>query len=77
MVTDEGFELSQENFSDFRLPNEGNFFMDDRAEEPNYAKRAEPCMSDCKPGPVTITQRARVLDVTPDSEEEPAGGAVD
>ncbi|MEQ8357162.1 MAG: c-type cytochrome [Kiloniellaceae bacterium] len=77
VVTDEGFELSQENFSDFRLPNEGNFFMDDRAEEPNYAKRAEPCMSDCKPGPVTITQRARVLDVTPDSEEEPAGGAVD
>ncbi len=78
VVTDEDFELSQENFTAVRLPNEENFFMDDRAEEAHYAAKDEPCMTDCKPGPVTITQRARVLDVTPDSDDNEQGvGAVD
>lgn len=78
VVTDEAFELSKENFTSIQLPNEANFFMDDRAEEAHYAVKDEPCMTDCKPGPVTITQRARVLDVTPDSENDEQGvGAVD
>jgi cytochrome c len=35
-------------------------------------------MTDCKPGPVSITQRARVLDVTPDGGDDEQGvGAVD
>jgi cytochrome c len=78
VVTDEDFELSKENFTSMRLPNEENFFMDDRAEEAHQAAKGEPCMTDCKPGPVTITQRARVLDVTPDSGDDEQGvGAVD
>jgi cytochrome c len=78
VVTDEDFELSSDNFTEVRLPNEDNFFMDDRAEEAHYVKDGEPCMTDCKPGPVEITMRARVLDVTPEHEDENAGqGSVD
>ena len=78
VVTDEEFELSKENFSEVRLPNEENFFMDDRDAETHYAKKGEPCMSGCKPEPVKITMRARVLDVTPDSDQGEEGlGGVD
>jgi len=78
VVTDEEFELSSENFNEVRLPNEENFFMDDRAEEQHYAAKAEPCMSECKPGPVEITKRAAVLDVTPEGGDDDQGvGAVD
>jgi cytochrome c len=78
IVTDEEFELSKENFASVRLPNEENFFMDDREAEAHYAAKAEPCMTDCKPGPVRITKRAAVLDVTPDAGNEDQGvGAVD
>ncbi|HMA15568.1 MAG TPA: c-type cytochrome [Kiloniellaceae bacterium] len=77
VVTDETFELSRENFTSMRLPNEANFFMDDRDQEAHYAAKGEPCMTDCKPA-VEITQRARVLDVTPDSGDDEQGvGAVD
>ncbi|MEO3430471.1 c-type cytochrome [Pelagibius sp. CAU 1746] len=78
VVTDDEFVLSNENFSEIRLPNEDNFFMDDRGEEAHYLKKGEPCMTDCKPDPVEITMRARVLDVTPDAADDEQGvGAVD
>lgn len=78
VVTDEEFELSSDNFAEIHLPNEENFFMDDRDEEAHYAQKDEPCMSDCKPGPAEITMRAQVLDVTPDSDDGEQGvGAVD
>ncbi|WP_223475223.1 c-type cytochrome [Oricola indica] len=77
IVEDEEFELSNENFTDIHLPNEENFIPDDREQEAHYADKSEPCMTDCKPDPVGITMRARVLDVTPDSEEENTGGAID
>jgi len=78
VVTEEEFELSNENFTSIRLPNEDNFIADDRASEPHYAKGVEPCMSECKPGPVEITARAQILDVTPDGEgDESTGGGID
>lgn len=78
VVDDEEFELSNENFASVRLPNETNFFDDNRMDEPHYAKGVEPCMSDCKPGPVEITARAQVLDVTPEGEgDENTGGGID
>ncbi|MEF2552819.1 c-type cytochrome [Aurantimonas sp. A2-1-M11] len=78
IVSDEAFELSNENFTSIEMPNSGAFIPDDRELEAHYKTDAEPCMSDCKPGPVTITMRAQVLDVTPDSGAEgPAGGNVD
>jgi len=65
-LVDEDFELSSDNFSDIRLPNEHNFKLDDRALESHYKRSVGPCMSDCIKGDAVITQRARVLDVTPD-----------
>ena len=59
LLRDEDFELSKENFTSVHLPNEENFFMDDREEEPQYASKAEPCMTDCK-AEVKITKRAAV-----------------
>lgn len=78
IVEDEEFELSKENFTEMRLPNEANFMADNRLSEPHYAKGGEPCMTDCKPGPVQITARAQVIDVTPDGEgDENSGGGID
>ena len=77
IVDDEGFELSKDNFLEHRLPNEKNFIPDGRAEEAHYVNRGEPCMQNCTDAPVEITMRARVLDVTPDGEDDQGGGAVD
>ncbi len=80
VVTEEDFELSKENFTEIRLPNEDNFIADTRPEEPQYADKAEPCMTDCKPAPVTVVMRARILDVTPgsvDDDEAAGAGGVD
>lgn len=67
-LADEDFELSHTNFSDISLPNVDNFIPDSREEEPDFVMHGEPCMSDCIAGQVTVSQRARVLDVTPDTE---------
>lgn len=65
-LVDDEFVLSKENFAEVKMPNEENFFMDDREESPVFAKR-EVCMTDCKET-VEITARARVIDVTPETE---------
>lgn len=78
IVDDEEFELSNGNFASVKLSNEANFIDDDRAQEPFYVDRSEPCMSDCKPGKAEITMHAAVLDVTPESgSEDNAGGGID
>jgi len=77
IVTDEDFELSKENFLDIPLPNEANFFPDDRKQEKHYAVKAEPCMTNCLEGQATVAQRARVLDVTPDKDEGDGSASVE
>ena len=67
-IVEDDFVLSKDNFGDVKMPNEDGFFADDRMETEIW-KDPQRCMKDCKPGPVEITMRARVLDVTPDSEE--------
>lgn len=73
VVTDEDFELTRENFTSIRLPNEESFIDDDREAEPHYADKGEPCMSDCIPGSATIKMHAAVLNVTP-GDGTPAAG---
>jgi cytochrome c len=70
MVEDD-FELSNENFSDFAMPNADGFFMDDRAEVEYPRFTREPCMENCAED-VEITMQAAVLDVTPETEESEA-----
>lgn len=67
VVDDEEFELSKANFTSIRLPNEDNFFFDPRPETPIFHK-TETCMENCK-NEAKIISRARILDVTPDTEE--------
>ncbi len=73
-LVDEEFELSRENFTGIRLPNEANFTDDPRPDIP-LAAETPPCMTDCKPE-VRITMRAAVLDVTPEDGDNPSGAAV-
>ncbi|WP_346895915.1 c-type cytochrome [uncultured Roseibium sp.] len=80
LVDDEDFELSDKNFTDIHMPNEENFVADDRYDEPVYAEKKEPCMKDCTADAVSITMRARILDVTPgsgDDDENAGAGSVD
>lgn len=65
-LVDEEFVLSNENFTEVRLRNEDNFFMDDRLETEFPLFTQEACMTDCKET-VEITMHASMLDVTPDS----------
>ncbi|MCB1480058.1 MAG: c-type cytochrome [Tepidamorphaceae bacterium] len=64
-LVEDDFELSNENFTDVRLPNEANFYMDDRDDVELAKFSGEVCMTDCKEK-VEITARAAVVDVTPD-----------
>lgn len=75
-LVDEDFELSRENFTEQRLPNESGFFDDDRPVMELASFEGEPCMENCKET-VEITARARVLDVTPDTgdDDQASGGA--
>ena len=67
-LVEEDFELSNKNFSSISLPNENNFFHDNRntLENKQFVKR---CMQNCKPD-VKITKRAVVLNVTPNTKIE-------
>lgn len=64
-LVDDDFTLSHENFQEVRLPNEENFYLDDRAEVELALFSDEVCMENCKDN-VEITMRAAVLDVTPE-----------
>lgn len=74
MIEDD-FELSRETFFDVEMPNAGGFILDDRAETEYAIWRGEPCMENCKDGPVEVTMRAMVLDVTPEEEGDEAAPA--
>ncbi|WP_323785885.1 c-type cytochrome [Thalassovita sp.] len=66
-LVEDDFVLSNENFLDVEMPNANGFIVDDRdTSEAHFW--TEPCMENCKSGDVTITMRARVLDVTPQEE---------
>ncbi len=76
-LVDEEFELSDQNFTDIRLPNENNFMSDTRDEEPTHQIVGEPCMQNCLPGIVKVINRAQILNVTPDAEEASDAPTVD
>jgi len=69
-VVKDDFELTKENFTSVKMPNEGGFFDDDR-ETTEKAFWRTPCMTDCLPGPAKVVGRARVLDVTPETKGAP------
>ncbi|RXF69886.1 c-type cytochrome [Hansschlegelia zhihuaiae] len=62
------FVLSKENFPK-NLPNEKNFYDDDRETTEKAFWKKDPCMANCKER-VEITNHARILDVTPDDQKD-------
>jgi cytochrome c len=64
-VVKDDFVLSKENFANVKLPNEANFYDDDREKAEKHFWNRTPCMKDCKRD-VRVTGRARVIDVTPE-----------
>ncbi|MET0277073.1 MAG: c-type cytochrome [Pseudorhodoplanes sp.] len=71
IIKTEDFELSDKNFRTIKLPNEENFFDDDRESSEKSFWRKNPCMTNCLPGEARITGRARAIDVTPDAARGP------
>ena len=67
-LIEDDFVLSNETFFDVEMPNADGFIVDDRAETEYAQWTGEPCMENCKDGPVKVTMRAMVLDVTPEEE---------
>ncbi len=71
IVTSEDFELSDKNFRTIKLPNQANFFDDDREISEKAFWKKDPCMTNCAPGKAEVTGRARVIDVTPEAGKGP------
>lgn len=71
VIKDENFELNEKSFSTLKLPNQPNFYDDDRQTSEAHFWKREPCMKDCTPEPAKISGRARVLDVTPEAGKGP------
>jgi mono/diheme cytochrome c family protein len=69
-IVDDKFVLSRETFGAVKMPNADGFYDDDREAAEKAFWNPQPCMTDCKPE-VTITGRARVIDVTPDDKARP------
>lgn len=71
IIKTEDFELNEKNFGTIKLPNEANFFDDDRETAEKAFWRSNPCMTNCAPGDAKVVGRARVLDVTPEPGKGP------
>ena len=71
IITDEDFELNRDNFPSIRMPNQPNFYDDDRETAERAFWNPQPCMTNCAPGEARITGRARSLEVTPEPGKGP------
>ena len=67
-LIEDDFVLSKETFFDVEMPNADGFILDNRPETEYAIWSGEPCLENCKDGPVEVTMRAMVLDVTPQEE---------
>jgi cytochrome c len=71
VIKTEDFELNAETFRTIKLPNERNFFDDDREVAEKAFWRKNPCMTACLPGVAKVVGRARAIDVTPEAGKGP------
>ena len=62
-------QLNNKNLASIKMPNEQGFIMDDRTTAEKAFWQKDPCMKDCT-GPVKITARAAVIDVTPEDAKD-------
>jgi S-disulfanyl-L-cysteine oxidoreductase SoxD len=71
VIKDPKFELNQSNFTTIKMPNADGFYDDDREKSEKQFWNRKPCMKDCRKDNATVTNRASVLDVTPDKKTGP------
>lgn len=71
VILDEDFELNRENFTSIKLPNETEFYPDDRETAEAHFWKRDACMENCAEGVAEIRNRARALDVTPEAGQAP------
>jgi S-disulfanyl-L-cysteine oxidoreductase SoxD len=71
VIKDPKFELSAKTFSTIKMPNADGFYDDDRETAEKHFWNRKPCMKDCRKDAASVTNRASVLDVTPDKKSGP------
>ena len=77
VIKDENFELNAKTFKTIRLPNEPNFYDDDRETAEKAFWRKDPCMKNCLPGQAKITGRARTHGRDAGARQGTEGGMMD
>ncbi len=70
IVKDQNFELNQSNLASVKLPNAEGFYDDDREKTEKHFWNRKVCMKNCG-GDRKVTNRATILDVTPDAKSGP------
>jgi S-disulfanyl-L-cysteine oxidoreductase SoxD len=71
VIKDPRFELNAKTFATIKMPNVDGFYDDDREVAEKHFWNRKPCMKDCSKDAATVTNRASVLDVTPDKQTGP------
>jgi S-disulfanyl-L-cysteine oxidoreductase SoxD len=71
VIKDPKFELNAKTFVTIKMPNADGFYDDDREKAEKHFWNRKPCMKDCRKDAATVTNRASVLDVTPDLKKSP------
>jgi S-disulfanyl-L-cysteine oxidoreductase SoxD len=71
VIKDPKFELNAKTFASIKMPNADGFYDDDREVAEKHFWNRKPCMKDCRKDAATVTNRASVLDVTPDKKSGP------
>jgi S-disulfanyl-L-cysteine oxidoreductase SoxD len=71
VIKDPKFELNAKTFVTIKMPNADGFYDDDREVAEKHFWNRKPCMKGCRKGAATVTNRASVLDVTPDKKAGP------
>jgi S-disulfanyl-L-cysteine oxidoreductase SoxD len=70
IIKDPNMVVDAKALQAIRMPNAQGFYVDDRETAEKQFWGRKPCMKDCKKD-VQVTNRARVLDVTPDNKTGP------
>jgi S-disulfanyl-L-cysteine oxidoreductase SoxD len=71
VIKDPKFELDATSFKVIKMPNADGFYDDDRDDAEKHFWNRKPCMRNCRRDAATVTNRASVLDVTPDHKSGP------
>jgi S-disulfanyl-L-cysteine oxidoreductase SoxD len=70
-IVKDDFVLTKDNFTTIKMPNIAGFKDDDREKTERQFWKKEPCMANCAPGAAVIKNRARMIDVTPETKSGP------